>query len=232
MSEAVEKSLREKVLELRGLGKSLLEISKELDVVKSTVFYHLSADSRDKVRQATKRKRLRDTLKKEGKPIPEELQLRTSFKENIFFCKRCRKEKVYTKTSSNTYCSSTCSSKHRKELLLERWKSGEELGYKIGKNGGYTGLKSAIREHILQKVGYSCQECGFNKVHPLSKTHILNIDHIDGDCTNCNEDNLRVLCPNCHAMTPTFGARNKNSKREYCIRLRKDTLQNKETIIN
>lgn len=37
----------------------------------------------------------------------------------------------------------------------------------------------------------------------------LELDHIDGDRTNNELQNLRLLCPNCHAMTPTYRAKNK-----------------------
>jgi len=38
------------------------------------------------------------------------------------------------------------------------------------------------------------------------------LDHIDGDCCNNEEGNLRLLCPNCDAQTDTFcrGKRAKN----------------------
>ena len=32
------------------------------------------------------------------------------------------------------------------------------------------------------------------------------LPHIDG---NNEESNLQLLCPNCHSLTPTFGALNK-----------------------
>lgn len=32
----------------------------------------------------------------------------------------------------------------------------------------------------------------------------LELDHIDGDRTNDLLENLRLLCPNCHALTPTY----------------------------
>lgn len=36
----------------------------------------------------------------------------------------------------------------------------------------------------------------------------LELDHIDGDNSNNNFSNLRLLCPNCHALTPTYRGKN------------------------
>ena len=35
---------------------------------------------------------------------------------------------------------------------------------------------------------------------------------------NNSEENLQLLCPNCHAMTENFGSRNKKSTRTYRIK--------------
>lgn len=36
----------------------------------------------------------------------------------------------------------------------------------------------------------------------------LELDHISGDRTDNRLENLRLLCPNCHALTPTYRGRN------------------------
>lgn len=46
----------------------------------------------------------------------------------------------------------------------------------------------------------------------------IELDHIDGNPENNKSDNLRLICPNCHAQTPTYKGRNigkvRNSKRQ------------------
>lgn len=55
------------------------------------------------------------------------------------------------------------------------------------------------RETLLKECSNSCTMCGFNETRQ-DGTIILQIDHIDGDNKNNVRSNLRVLCPNCHAV--------------------------------
>ena len=41
------------------------------------------------------------------------------------------------------------------------------------------------------------------------------IDHIDGNSENNNLSNLRVICPNCDSLTPTYKGLNKGNGRAY-----------------
>jgi 5-methylcytosine-specific restriction endonuclease McrA len=52
-----------------------------------------------------------------------------------------------------------------------------------------------------------CAECGLIdwRGRPIG----LELDHVNGDKTDWRLDNLRLLCPNCHAQTPTYCARNR-----------------------
>ena len=76
-----------------------------------------------------------------------------------------------------------------------------------GKYPSYQTYKLKIR---LLKEGYKenrCDECGIEDWN--GKPLTMELDHIDGDRTNHKEKNLRMLCPNCHAQTETYRAKNK-----------------------
>lgn len=73
------------------------------------------------------------------------------------------------------------------------------------------GASATVRAYMLDIADYKCQMCGFNTPHPTDNSTILELDHIDGDCQNNTFSNLRVLCPNCHALTPSYRARNKGN---------------------
>lgn len=82
---------------------------------------------------------------------------------------------------------------------------------------GEDGLSAHIRRYLLEKANYTCEipGCGCNFINPYTNLSILQIHHIDGDCLNNKENNLQLLCPNCHSLTSTFGSLNPNSKRSY-----------------
>jgi hypothetical protein len=60
-----------------------------------------------------------------------------------------------------------------------------------------------VAEGLMKPV---CSGCGLAQW--LGAAIPLELDHIDGDVENNAISNLRLLCPNCHALTPTYRGRN------------------------
>lgn len=67
---------------------------------------------------------------------------------------------------------------------------------------------SHLRRRLVQEglMPRRCHDCGRTgwKGGPIP----LELDHVDGNRRNNRLDNLRLLCPNCHALTPTYRGRN------------------------
>jgi len=61
-----------------------------------------------------------------------------------------------------------------------------------------------IKEGIIKN---KCSECGLTDW--CDKPLNMELDHIDGNRTNHSLDNLRMLCPNCHAQTDTYRSKNR-----------------------
>jgi len=67
---------------------------------------------------------------------------------------------------------------------------------------------SNLKKHLLKERSHKCENCSLEKW--LDQPIMLEIDHIDGDRTNNNINNLKLLCPNCHAQTKTWRNRKRN----------------------
>ena len=117
--------------------------------------------------------------------------------KNVCLC--CGKE-----TSNLKFCSVDCQKQYEYEQYIKDWKEGKENGL-----AGEYGISLRIKKYFLKKYNNSCQCCGWNKENPFTHKVPLELHHIDGNYKNNLEDNLQLLCPNCHSLTETYKAANK-----------------------
>ena len=107
------------------------------------------------------------------------------------------------------YCSFRCQRELQYQNNIEAWK----LGKHDGTSGTYY-LASFIRRYLREKYSNSCSLCGWNHVNPHTNKIPLEVEHIDGNHTNNKEDNLLLLCPNCHSLTSTYKGANRGNGRK------------------
>lgn len=82
-------------------------------------------------------------------------------------------------------------------------------------------LKARLIKHGL--LEYKCVHCN-NTGEWLGQTLSLQLDHINGINTDNRLENLRLLCPNCHSQTDTFGGR-KLRKQRFCTLCKTTEIQ-------
>jgi len=71
--------------------------------------------------------------------------------------------------------------------------------------GNYTASPrstTAIKKKLIRERGHQCENCKLEEW--MGSPITLELEHVDGNNSNHVEDNLQLLCPNCHALTPTW----------------------------
>lgn len=112
-------------------------------------------------------------------------------------CKYCSKPLRNNRMFCNKHCYVNYNNYVRNELI----ESGIHVSSVI------------IKKYLIEKYGNKCMECGWNKVNSTTNKVPIELEHIDGNSENNNLENLKLLCPNCHSLTPTYKALNKGNGR-------------------
>jgi hypothetical protein len=115
-------------------------------------------------------------------------------------CQECSKEfKFKIGSSTGKYCCLACTkagqAKERRENFLE----------------GKMVNRGLMKNHMVDIHGWKCMRCENTEWQGVPIP--LELDHIDGNAGDNSPKNLRLLCPNCHAQTPTHKAKNKGNGR-------------------
>lgn len=130
---------------------------------------------------------------------------RKSVKNNCLYCGEL------IDNPSKKYCSVNCMKSYLYKQYINSWIKGEVTGNTIGET---VALNKYIRRWSLERASYKCEECGWDKINPTTGKRPLSVHHIDGNPYNTIPVNLKVLCPNCHSLTPTYGSLNLGNGRK------------------
>lgn len=100
-------------------------------------------------------------------------------------------------------CSPQCDNERKYITYIEKWKSGSVDGLR----GEYQ-ISNRIRRYLFEKYNNKCCRCGWGETNEYTGNIPLEVHHKDGNYKNNNEDNLELLCPNCHSLTDNYKCQN------------------------
>lgn len=99
-----------------------------------------------------------------------------------------------------------CGSRHRKQGDLCRWHQRD-----ADIEAGRVSDRKTLKDYLVRRRGHRCELCGGEGW--LGQPMPLELDHVNGNAADNRPEVIRLLCPNCHALTPTAKGKNRGNGR-------------------
>ena len=122
----------------------------------------------------------------------------------------CRNCGNAVNSPSAIFCSNKCQQEHKYAVYVNKWKVKQVSGGKAGHI-----VSQYVRRYLIDRDGERCSQCGWQERHTITNKVPLEVHHVNGDHTDHSENNLRLLCPNCHSLTLTYRNLNKGNGRKH-----------------
>lgn len=163
----------------------------------------------------------------------------TIYNKNPLLCRQCQNplthdDKNRKKKFCNKSCSATYNNLQRQKRLKEKKKKPcKQCGNPTFEKNQFcclqcsadyrwifqilpkvingNGNNKTIKRYLIEKHGHVCSTC--KNMEWNDQPIPLEVEHIDGNSENNSLDNVVMICPNCHAQTPTYKGKNKGKGR-------------------
>jgi len=116
------------------------------------------------------------------------------------------------------FCSKECWAKNEYDFYIKEWLEGKVSG---GQKKGSGIVSSHVRRWLFERAENKCEaildnglRCGWSRVNLKTGKVPLTVHHRDGNAERHVPENLELICPCCHSITPTYGALNKGNGRK------------------
>lgn len=124
----------------------------------------------------------------------------------IKICENCNNDfkinsRNFSKHKFRKFCSTKCHTEYEEKIKFEYVENNKSVSSRV------------VKVYLIKKYGEKCMECGWCENNKTSNKIPIELEHIDGNSENNNLDNLKLLCPNCHSLTPTYKALNRGNGR-------------------
>jgi hypothetical protein len=170
-------------------------------------------------------------------PDEKSRQTRENYEDKPKFCLFCG-EKIPYEGRRGKFCNKSCSAKHNNRGVTRHIKGTKVCNCGNPKLPQNKYCSECAQKHVYNRAtsvedaktdearkrllvehrGYKCETCGLSEW--MEKPIPIELHHIDGNSDNNSEDNLQLLCANCHGQCETHKRRNKNGKRQLMRRKR------------
>lgn len=120
-----------------------------------------------------------------------------SYREIVCITCNQKAQQAINKKSSYLYCSNKC---QQDKKMFDSIANG-------------TASSKTLKRYLILKYGNKCWSCQISEWN--NKEIIFELEHIDGNSSNNELNNLSILCPNCHSQTLTYKGKNIGNGRYY-----------------
>jgi hypothetical protein len=125
----------------------------------------------------------------------------------------CKNNPHKTKFSRSVYAGAQKGSTPWNKGLVFEKKTHELIETGDYKNLSEPIIRKHVKRYLIESYGHQCNIC--HNTHWNNQPIPLICDHIDGDSTNSDLSNFRLVCCNCDAQLPTYKSKNRGKGRAY-----------------